>query len=425
MSVFNAHKRITILFVVLVLSVFSASLAFASTTEPARQGVSQATSLTVCVTDDTRVEQLNPDTNYGGDLRMEVDTIRGDGRQERIVSYVKFDLSSVPSGATLTGATLRLMVRTGGTEGTDYDVNVHSVPNSSWSEGTMTWNNQPGMGGILGVIPARMEPGDRVSAGLSTSFYSGPGFYSFGLAYPPDATHSDGIDFGTKEDPADNDFGCLDVTYTTGSGPAPQPPAPQPPAPQPPAPQPPVPQPPAPQPPTDETPTDQPTDEPEPTATPQPTPTLPPDVPVYSQADHRRAQAPLCMDLSGQTSPAVRASVPDDSVLGGSVYCRVLARDGIFPNPADPGRIGDPGLITYGVITAVDVFGVNDGGYADPTFAHGVTICLEGEGRFIYLSALNSPRTTYEPPSFMEEGYTCATIPAAGTVVLIPPQPLN
>lgn len=52
-----------------------------------------------------------------------------------------------------------------------------------------------------------------------------------------------------------------------------------------------------------------------------------------------------------------------------------------------------------------------------------MTICLEGAGRFIYLSALNSPRTTFEMPPVVDGDYTCATIPAAGTVVLIPALP--
>jgi hypothetical protein len=93
-------------------------------------------------------------------------------------------------------------------------------------------------------------------------------------------------------------------------------------------------------------------------------------------------------------------------VPGGNVYCRVLAQDGVFPNPNDPGRVGDPGLIAYGVITAVDIFGVTGDGMAYPGFNHAVTVCLEGSGRFIFLSALNSPRTTYEVPSVADGGYT-------------------
>ena len=171
--------------------------------------------------------------------------------------------------------------------------------------------------------------------------------------------------------------------------------------------------------------TEQPVDPTQPPSTPVPQPTQDPNVVIYTEEDHRRAQAPLCMDLSGQTSPAVRAAVPDGAVPGGNVYCRVLAQDGVFPNPIDSARVGDPGLIEYGIITAVDVFGVTSNGFADPTFEHAVTVCLQGTGRFIFLSALNSPRTTYEPPSFVQDGYTCAAISSAGTVVLIPPAPQN
>ena len=58
-----------------------------------------------------------------------------------------------------------------------------------------------------------------------------------------------------------------------------------------------------------------------------------------------------------------RGAVPDGAVPGGNVYCRVLAQDGVFPNPTTA-RVGDPGLIEYGIITAVDVFGVTSNGFA-------------------------------------------------------------
>lgn len=212
MSPFKVHTRIAVLFVATALSILGASLAFASTTAPGRTAPAQTTG-TFCVTDDAFVDQLNPNTNNGDDLRMEVDTVRSDERQERIDTYIKFDLSSIPSGATLSSATLRLQVRSSGTGGSQHDINVHAVADSSWSESTITWNTRPALGGVLGVLLPPMLPGDSVSAGLSTSFYSGPGLYSFGLAYPSEDRHSDGIDFVTKEDPTSEAIACLDVTY--------------------------------------------------------------------------------------------------------------------------------------------------------------------------------------------------------------------
>lgn len=164
-----------------------------------------------------------------------------------------------------------------------------------------------------------------------------------------------------------------------------------------------------------ETPTEIPTEEPtaEPTEGPAPVPA----------AHYAMEPAELCADLSGATSPIVRGSVSPEAVPNGNVYCRVLAEDGVFPNPLDTARLGDPGLIEYGVIHAVDVFGVTSGGMSYPAFDVPVTICLQGTGRFIYLNALNSPRTTFEMPAVVQGGYTCASIPAAGTVVLIPALP--
>ncbi len=564
------RTRMSLLFVATALSLLGASLAFAGTAAPGRTALAQTTG-TFCVTDDAFVEQLNPDSNFGDVLRMEVDTVRGDERQERIDTYIKFDLSSIPAGATLTSATLRLQVRSSGTNGTQHDINVHAVADTSWSESTLTWNTRPTLGGVLAVLAAPMLPGDAVSAGLPVGFYSGPGLYSFGLAYPAEDRHSDGIDFVTKEDPTSDAIACLDLVYTTG-GAANLPPTIAPigdqtmtasesrtltilatdpeggaltygasssdagivavsvagnqltllagavtvtssvtvtvtasdgvnpaasraftvtvnpaqpgnTAPviadiadqtmlvgatlditlqatdaegdpltfsatsldgavasasvagdvltlnalaagattvtvtatdtasnqdtesfvltvtkpgQPEPPQPPVGQPPA----------------------------TPPQGPAPVPFAHYAMEpAQLCADPSGLTNPAVRAAVPGDAVSGGHVYCRVLAEDGAFLNPLDAARLGDPGLIEYGVITAVEVFAADGNGSADPTFAHAVTICLEGAGRFIYLSALNSPRTTFEMPPVVDGDYTCATIPAAGTVVLIPALP--
>ncbi|MCC6798676.1 MAG: hypothetical protein IT325_01050 [Anaerolineae bacterium] len=129
--------------------------------------------------------------------------------------------------------------------------------------------------------------------------------------------------------------------------------------------------------------------------------------------------AQLCADPTGLTNPIVRAGVAAGTVPNGNVYCRVLAENGAFPNPLDSARLGIPGLVQYGVIHAVDIFGVTSGGLSYPDFEIPVTVCLEGTGRFIYLNALNAPRTTFEMPSVVQGGFTCATIPAAGTVVLI------
>ena len=57
--------------------------------------------------------------------------------------YVRFDLSGIPSGATINQATLRLYYESYSlSDPTGKFVNVHRVL-GSWSESTITWNNAP------------------------------------------------------------------------------------------------------------------------------------------------------------------------------------------------------------------------------------------------------------------------------------------
>jgi len=86
-------------------------------------------------TDDTFVWEYYPDTNYGSDANLYVRSHEDDD----IRLFVEFDLSSIPAGATIDVATLRLYC-------TDYDAGrifeINRVT-ESWSEDTATWNYQP------------------------------------------------------------------------------------------------------------------------------------------------------------------------------------------------------------------------------------------------------------------------------------------
>jgi len=358
MSAFNiAWVRAAIILVVVALA--GAPMALASTGAPERVALAQTTT-TFCVTDDARVEEASPTNNYGSGKILAIDTPSSVGALGLVHTYLKFNVA-IPTGNIVTGATLHLQVRTTGTNGTNYSVNVHSVADTTWTEGTLNWNNRPAMGGVVASLPAPLSIGQVVSQSLPSSAFSGPGLYSLGLAYPAGVTHSDGIDFSSKEDVSPGP--CLEVTYTLA-----------------------------------------------------PAGTVP-------AAHYAIEPAQLCADLTGQTNPIIRASVPAGTVPNGNVFCRVLAEDGSFPNPLDSARLGDPGLVQYGVIHAVDVFGVTATGQSYPDFEFPITVCLQGTGRFIYLNALNAPRTTFEMPAAVQGDFTCATIPAAGTIVLIPALP--
>ncbi len=142
--------------------------------------------------------------------------------------------------------------------------------------------------------------------------------------------------------------------------------------------------------------------------------------PLITAADIARSQAPLCADLTGTTNPIVRADVPAGTVTNGWVYCRVIAQDGEFVEMNQgAAALGNADVLAQGVIHAVDVFGMSGGlGVAD--FNNPVNVCLQGSGRFLFLDARQSPRPVSQLPATSVGGYTCANIPSAGTVVLVP-----
>ena len=60
-------------------------------------------------------------------------------------AFVQFDLSSIPSSATVSEATLRLFYD-GCDSDPDVDVGIFEVM-SSWAESTLSWNTQPSFAG--------------------------------------------------------------------------------------------------------------------------------------------------------------------------------------------------------------------------------------------------------------------------------------
>ena len=88
---------------------------------------------------DSYVNESSISTNYGGDnsLRIECDGYH-------IYSYIRFDLSSVPSDASIIEAVLWLTIASA--DGYGYlgtTVGIHYCSNNSWSETEIAWNNKP------------------------------------------------------------------------------------------------------------------------------------------------------------------------------------------------------------------------------------------------------------------------------------------
>ena len=83
---------------------------------------------------DTFATSVNPTQNFGSSGSLPV--------QPNSVAYLRFTLSTVPTGATVTKATLRVFVDSVVTPGTmdAYQLNV------GWVETSLTWNNRPALG---------------------------------------------------------------------------------------------------------------------------------------------------------------------------------------------------------------------------------------------------------------------------------------
>ncbi len=133
-----------------------------------------------------------------------------------------------------------------------------------------------------------------------------------------------------------------------------------------------------------------------------------------------------CNDVNFEDPGIVRTHFTNDADLG-AINCRVIAGDGHYMtwygSPlTNSGNIGNQTVLDLGVIAAVDVFSPN----GTTGFVGDVDICLKGSGYMIYLGANNSPRvpqlwSTWTTDAF--PGYTCTTLYAPGTVVLVQKKP--
>src|ERR1700674_4183211 len=87
---------------------------------------------------DTYTNTATPTTNYGSKTLLDVD-----GATQ--ITYIQFNLASIPAGASVSQATLKLYVNAVTTAGS---FNVDYV-NGSWAENTITSNLAPALGSTI------------------------------------------------------------------------------------------------------------------------------------------------------------------------------------------------------------------------------------------------------------------------------------
>lgn len=96
--------------------------------------------VTLTPTDNTFIDSSYPTVNYGTYNIFGALSYSSSGTVRTEQGWLKFGLSGIPSGVTITGATLTLSLWY---TAVDQYVGVYPESSNSWSESTVTWNNAP------------------------------------------------------------------------------------------------------------------------------------------------------------------------------------------------------------------------------------------------------------------------------------------
>lgn len=164
---------------------------------------------------DTHVASASPTTNYGQGVTVQVDNSpvqRG---------LLRFNITGLPSGSSISNATLRLYVNNASAT-----AGVISAVSGSWSESTTTSSNAPTVGATVASLSNPATVGSWVQANV-TSRVTGNSVVDFYIT----SSSADGVFYNSGENASNRP--TLVITYSSTSGPSPTPgpvPSPTPPS---------------------------------------------------------------------------------------------------------------------------------------------------------------------------------------------------
>lgn len=179
-------KRVRSYGCVLALSSAVFGCSGAEESEPAGEtqaAIVKKVTTTLVATEDARTQAGSADVNFGNGL-LWTNTLGH-------ISFVKFDLTTLPVGAVIESAELH-MGFTGNYDG-DNTVELGKVDPAAWNEATLTWNNQPsivwgGPSAVVGDDPTDVvfdvtsliasSVGSEVSLALRSATPGGKQYYS-------------------------------------------------------------------------------------------------------------------------------------------------------------------------------------------------------------------------------------------------------
>lgn len=176
---------------------------------------------------DAAVNNTVPTTNYGSYSVLSVrDERLSDEPVSITMSFIYFDLSSIPPGSTITSAYLRLHIQA--YDGVQWsgtaNVNVGRVT-GSWSESTITWGNMPEYVSTgIAITATDSDEGTFVSFDLTSevqAIVNGADNYGWNLyADPSTVGNADSFTFVGFESKDHSDSTLrpkLDLTFTSSA----------------------------------------------------------------------------------------------------------------------------------------------------------------------------------------------------------------
>jgi len=136
-------------------------------TTPVNSPTSAGGSFTFTPSADSYVESSNSSTNYGSATQLRVDSLPD------VRSYLRFNIQGL--SGTVTSATLKVFANS--SLSTGYD--ARSVSDNTWVESSITYNNAPSVGSVLGSSGS-VNSNAWTSVNI-TSYITGNGTYNLGL----------------------------------------------------------------------------------------------------------------------------------------------------------------------------------------------------------------------------------------------------
>jgi hypothetical protein len=129
----------------LVASAVAASMTVTSKQLTAASVPVTLTTVTLTAVADTYANQGAPTSNFATSTTLNVRSATSGNRR----SFVRFDLSAIPTSARVQAATLQMTMSTAPTASRTYEADKVSA---SWVETTLTWNLQPAAGAATASV---------------------------------------------------------------------------------------------------------------------------------------------------------------------------------------------------------------------------------------------------------------------------------